>query len=235
MGIVNPLSLKCIAPYDGSVDMYRGTAYHGGTYCDFMAMWYQMIRVNNLQRAANGPGGHYMPLDLAGETAKHQTYDDWRRERCAWERLDEIKVPVLSIGHWGKMGLHLRGNILGYEKVKSPKKLVVTGAKDVFEAHDQFDHISYHEQELLPFYDHYLNGQKNGYEKRPNVRCMSAGGMNGAKTRSGHRKRRSTDRSILTSAHRRASIQSMTARCRPTRQRPMVDRPATTIPTRAGN
>ena len=175
MGIVNPPSLKCIAPYDGAVDMYRGTAYHGGIYCDFMAWWYQMVRVNNLQRAANGPGGQYMPLDLAGEMAKHQTYDEWWRERCAWERLEDIEVPVLSIGHWGKMGLHLRGNIIGYERVKSEKNLVVTGAKDVFEAHDQFDHIWYHEQELLPFYDYHLKGIKNGWNKRPKVRLHVGG------------------------------------------------------------
>ena len=177
MGIVNPPSLKCIAPYDGAVDPYRGTAYHGGIYCDFMAWWYQLVRVNNLHRAANGLSGQYMPFDLAGEMARHQTYDDWWRERCPWERLDEIKVPLLSIGHWGKMGLHLRGNILGYENVKTPKKLVVTGAKDVFEAHDQFDHISYHEAELLPFYDHYLKGKKNKWAERPNVR-LHVGGRN---------------------------------------------------------
>ncbi len=175
MGIVNPPSLKCIAPYDGAVDMYRGTMYHGGIYCDFMPWWYQHVRVNNLHRAANGPGGKDFPLDLAGEMTRHQTYDDWWRERCPWERLDQIEVPVLSIGHWGKMGLHLRGNILGYEDVKAPKKLVVTGAKDVFEAHDQFDHISYHETELLPFYDFYLKGKKNGYEDRPNVRLFVTG------------------------------------------------------------
>ena len=177
MGIVNPPSLKCIAPYDGAVDPYRGTAYHGGIYCDFMAWWYQLVRVNNLHRAANGLSGQYMPLDLAGEMARHQTYDDWWRERCPWERLDEIKVPLLSIGHWGKMGLHLRGNILGYENVRTPKKLVVTGAKDVFEAHDQFDHISYHEAELLPFYDHYLKGKKNKWAERPNIR-LHVGGRN---------------------------------------------------------
>ncbi len=177
MGIVNPPSLKCIAPYDGAVDMYRGTVYHGGIYCDFLAWWYQMVRVNNLHRPANGPGGQYMPLDLAGEMAKHPTYDDWWRERSAYERLHEIKVPVLSIGHWGKMGLHLRGNILGYEGVKGPRNLVVTGAKDVFEAHDQFDHISYHEAELLPFYDYHLKGLKNGWDKRPAVR-LHVGGRN---------------------------------------------------------
>ena len=91
--------------------------------------------------------------------AEHTTYDDWWKERSVFERLDEIKVPTLSIGHWGKMGLHLRGNILGYEKIDAPKKLVVTGARDVFEAHDLFEQIDYHEAELLPFYDYYLKGE----------------------------------------------------------------------------
>lgn len=175
MGIVNPPSLKCIAPYDGAVDMYRGTMYHGGIYCDFMPMWYQMIRVNNLHRAANNPKGTDMPLDLAGEMAWHQTYDEWWKERSPYEQLGDIEVPVLSIGHWGKMGLHLRGNILGYEELDCPKKLVVTGARDVFEAHELFDEIEYHEQELLPFYDHYLKGKKNGYEKRSPVRLYIRG------------------------------------------------------------
>ena len=61
--------------------------------------------------------------------------------------------------------------------MKSPKKLVVTGAKDVFEAHDQFDQISYHKDELLPFYDHYLKGKKNRWLNRSNVR-LHVGGRN---------------------------------------------------------
>jgi hypothetical protein len=175
MGIVNPPSLKCIAPYDGAVDMYRGTMYHGGIYCDFMPMWYQSIRVNNLHRAANNPKGTDMPVDIAGEMAWRQTYDEWWKERSPYEQLSDIQVPVLSIGHWGKMGLHLRGNILGYEELDCPKKLVVTGARDVFEAHEMFDEIEYHEKELLPFYDHYLKGRKNGYEKRAPVRLYIRG------------------------------------------------------------
>ncbi len=39
-------------------------------------------------------------------------YDDWWKARSAIERVKDIKVPVLSIGHQGKMGLHERGNIL---------------------------------------------------------------------------------------------------------------------------
>ena len=175
MGIVNPPSLKCIAPYDGAVDPYRGTAFHGGILCDFMWHWYNMVRVNNLHRAAGAPGGKEMPLDIGWEMQRRDTYDDWWRERTPYERLGEIQVPVLSIGHWGKMGLHLRGNILGYEEVRAPKKLIVTGARDVFEAHEMFDEIDYHEQELLPFYDHYLKGADNGYAERAPVKLYVRG------------------------------------------------------------
>ncbi len=170
MGVVNPPHLACIAPYDGAVDPYRGTAYHGGIYCDFMTMWYNMVRANNLHRAANAPTGRAMLPDHAWEYIRHQTYDDWWRERSPYERLKEIKVPVYSIGHWGKIGLHLSGNIVGYEEVTSPKKLYVTAAKDVFEAHDLFDTIAFHERELKPFYDKYLKGIDTGWDKLPNVR-----------------------------------------------------------------
>ncbi|NQV57057.1 MAG: CocE/NonD family hydrolase [Rhodospirillales bacterium] len=175
MGIMNPPGLACIAPYDGAVDIYRGTAYHGGIYCDFMATWYNLIRVNNLHRAANAPTGKALTEDIGFEMQIHQTYDDWWKERSAWEWLDQIKVPTYSIGHWGKMGLHLRGNILGYEDVKAPKKLTVTGARDVFEAHDLFDKIEYHERELLPFYAQHLKGRKNKFMEKAPVKIYVRG------------------------------------------------------------
>jgi predicted acyl esterase len=156
MAIVNPPSLKCIVPYDGAVDIYRDVMYHGGIYCDFLPWWYQMVRVNNLHRPPGQPAGKLLPRDIAREFAEHDTYDDFWKERSPWERLDEIRVPTLSIGHWGKMALHLRGNLVGYEEITAPKRLVVTGARDVFEAHDQFDKIAYHEAEILPFYDRHL-------------------------------------------------------------------------------
>lgn len=177
MGIVNPPSLKCIAPYDGAVDIYRGCAYHGGIYCDFMNWWFNlMLRNNNLHRAANGPTGKAMEYDLGWDFTSRQTYDEWWRERSAYERLKDIRVPVLSIGHQGKMGLHERGNILGYEEVEAPKKLVLTGARDAFEAHDLFDKIDFHEEWLKPFYDHYLKGHDNGYsEDTADVRLFIRG------------------------------------------------------------
>jgi uncharacterized protein len=164
MGIVNPPGLACIAPFDGSVDLYRDVVYHGGIYGDFLPWWFQMLRMLNIQRS----DGRMIEPDFGRIMAEHLFYDDWWRERSAWERLDEIRVPTLSIGHWGKMGLHLRGNIIGYEKLTAPKQLIVTGARDAFEAHDLFEQTDYHEQVLLPFYRrHLLDGASDVPESSP--------------------------------------------------------------------
>jgi predicted acyl esterase len=175
MGIQKPPSLKCIAPYDGAVDLYRDQVYHGGIYGEFRAAWYNMLRANTLLRAANAPTGKFMTRDLVGEMLMHQTYDDWWKERSPVERLHEIEVPVLSVGLWGKVGLHLRGNVLGYELLKCPKKLVVLGARNVEEAAHLFDQPEFHEKELLPFYDCHLKGVANRFMDGPPVRIFVRG------------------------------------------------------------
>ena len=175
MATRNPDGLACIAPYDGLVDQYRCSNYHGGIFCSYRSSWYANLRADNQHRPAGAAGRPPMRFDLVGAITEHTLYDDWWRERSAFERLGEIKVPVLSIGHWGKMGLHLRGNILGFEEVKAPKKLVVTGAKNVHEAHHQFDQVEFHRKELLPFYDQHLKGVDNGFMDGAPVRLFIRG------------------------------------------------------------
>ena len=175
MATLNPPGLACIAPYDGLVDQYRCSNYHGGIYCSYRTHWYGNLRVDNMHRPAGQQGRAPMRFDLVGAIAEHALDDEFWRERSPFWRLSDIKVPVLSIGHWGKMGLHLRGNILGYEGVTAPKKLVVTGAKNVHEAHHQYDQIEFHEQELLPFYDAHLKGIDNGFMDEAPVRLYVRG------------------------------------------------------------
>jgi uncharacterized protein len=175
MATYNPPGLACIAPYDGLVDQYRGSNYHGGIYCSYRSVWYTSLRADNQHRLAGQHGRAPMKFDLIGEIINHPLDDEFWRQRSPYWRLDKIKCPVLSIGHWGKMGLHLRGNILGYEEVKAPKKLVVTGARNTFEAHRMFDQIEFHEKELLPFYDLHLKGANNGFMDAEPVKLFVRG------------------------------------------------------------
>ena len=176
MATLNPPGLACIAPYDGLVDQYRCSNYHGGIFCSYRPGWFIGLLATNQHRAAGGQGRPRMRTDLVGDIVDHPLDDAWWRERSPFWRLGDIKVPVLSIGHWGKMGLHLRGNILGYEgATAAPKKLVVTGARNVHEAHHQFDQVEFHEKELLPFYDQHLKGIDNGVMDGAPVRIFVRG------------------------------------------------------------
>jgi predicted acyl esterase len=175
MATANPPALACIVPYDGLVDQYRCSNYHGGIFCAYRPGWYINLLANSQHRRAGASGRPRMSMNLVGDIVAHPLYDDWWKERSAFERLPDIKVPVLSIGHWGKMGLHLRGNILGFEQVTAPKKLVVTGARNVCEAHHQFDSVEFHQKEMLPFYDHWLKGKDNGVMDGAPVRIFVRG------------------------------------------------------------
>ena len=175
MATYAPPGLACIIPYDGLVDQYRCSNYHGGIFCSYRSVWYTSLRADNMHRPAGKRGRPPMTFDLVGAITDHTLDDEFWRVRSPYWRLDKIKCPVLSIGHWGKMGLHLRGNIIGYEEVKAPKKLVVTGARNTFEAHKMFDQIDFHEKECLPFYDLHLKGRNNGFMEAEPVRVYVRG------------------------------------------------------------
>jgi uncharacterized protein len=172
MAADNPPGLACIIPYDGLVDQYRCSNYHGGIFCSYRPGWYISLLANNQHRSPGNRGRARMSADLVGDIIEHVHDDNWWKERSPFWRLGDIEVPVLSIGHWGKMGLHLRGNILGYEEVQAAKKLVVTGALNVHQAHHMFDQVDFHEKECLPFYEHHLKGIDNGVMEEAPVRIF---------------------------------------------------------------
>jgi uncharacterized protein len=169
MGIENPPHLACIAPYDGLNDPYRYMGYPGGIEGTFLSYWFNSsVRVSNLY-PANGDHPRLVVPDLFLEVQRHPFYDDFWRERAAAERLDQIQVPVFSIGVWAKQDLHLAGNILGYQQARGPKKLAITGTPTAFSSMMDFADVEFHRRYLLPFYDRYLKGLKTGFEQRPNV------------------------------------------------------------------
>jgi len=175
MAIQKPPSLACIAAFDGLNDPYRASVYQGGMLGDFFgSYWWNQNRIIN-RHPANGEFLREQTCDLNLLVQQHPTYDDFWRERCAAERLHEIEVPLYSIGVWGKIDLHTRGNIDGIRRARGPKKLKMIGPVNAFVANREFNSRELHEKLLLPFYDHYLKGSKTVYPERPAVEYFVRG------------------------------------------------------------
>ena len=175
MAIQKPPSLACIAAFDGLNDPYRASVYQGGILGDFFgSYWWNQNRIIN-RHPANGQAPREQECDLNLLIQQHPTYDDFWRERSAAERLHEIEVPLYSVGVWGKVDLHTRGNIDGFRRAKGPKKLKMIGPINAFVANKEFNSPELHEKLLLPFYDHYLKGEETDYSKRPAVEYFVRG------------------------------------------------------------
>ena len=175
MAIGKPPSLACIAAFDGLNDPYRASVYQGGMLGDFFgSYWWNQNRIIN-RHPANGEHPREQTCDLNLLVQQHPTYDDFWRERCAAEHLHEIEVPLYSIGVWGKIDLHIRGNIDGFRRARGPKKLKMIGPVNAFVANREFNSRELHETLLLPFYDHYLKGLETDYSKRPAVEYFVRG------------------------------------------------------------
>ncbi|MPZ46864.1 MAG: CocE/NonD family hydrolase [Betaproteobacteria bacterium] len=167
-----PPSLACIAPYDGLVDIYRDLAWHGGMFSqDFVANWAaRQIHLNNLPFEP-APPGNVMRFDVTGELIRHRLDGPFYRARSAFWRLDQIAVPVYSIGAWEKVRLHTRGNVLGYERISHvPRKLLMLGG----DAQATF-HTEPLMRELERWYARWLKGADNGIEREPPVRIYVQG------------------------------------------------------------
>ena len=73
------------------------------------------------------------------------------------------------------MDLHLNGNIVGFQRVAGPKKLLVLGGAGVDAAVAEFSSPAFHERYLLPFYDWCLKGLATSYASEPAVRYTVTG------------------------------------------------------------
>ncbi len=170
----HPPHLACIAPYDGMVDSYHNSSYQGGISSSFFPEWYESnVRLINAE-PFTGPS-RAMPYDLGNAMRQHTTYDAFWRERSALERLDQIKIPVFSVGLWAKVDLHLDGNIIGFQRASGPKKLLLFGGATLYDAVGDYASPAFHEKYMLPFYDWCLKGQQTDYVKAPAVRYYVRG------------------------------------------------------------
>gem|GEM_PF-880456 len=168
-----PPHLACIVPFDGGADMYRDVAYHGGIMATgFPAGWHitelrSHYRVGRV--AENATQGDW---DLGWNVINHQLADDFWKVRNP--DFSNIRCPVYSIGILHKVGIHLRGNIRGYEEVTAPKKLMLCHGDFEGDEVAIFESIQVRNQ-LLRWYDHWLKGNDTGIMDEPAVNVFVRG------------------------------------------------------------
>ncbi|MBO0775891.1 MAG: peptidase S15, partial [Actinobacteria bacterium] len=94
---------------------------------------------------------------------EHRFADNWHRARSAdWPR---VHVPFLTAANWGGQGLHPRGNFAGFTQAASTQKwLEVHG-----DAHWTHFYTDYGLGLQRAFFDHFLKGIDNGWDRRRRV------------------------------------------------------------------
>jgi predicted acyl esterase len=182
---LQPPHLAAMCVWEGSADWYRDMTHHGGILCTFFDNWYDM-QVKTVQHGAGERGKRsrvhgelvcgpeiLSDAELAknrsnfgADIAAHPLDDAYHHARSSvWSK---VKVPFLSAANWGGQGLHPRGNFEGYVRAASKQKWL--------EAHglEHWTHFytDYGRELQLRFFDHFLHGKKNGWDKQPRVQLQ---------------------------------------------------------------
>src|SRR5262249_39402633 len=93
----------------------------------------------------------------------HPLADAWHRERSA--DLAKVEVPLLSCANWGGQGIHPRGNFNGFVEASSRQKWLEAHG----ESHWGLFSSGYGVALQKRFFDHFLKGIDNGWDKTPPV------------------------------------------------------------------
>ena len=182
---LQPPHLAAMCIWEGAADWYRDMTHHGGIVCTFWENWYDM-QVKTVQYGAGERGKRsrvHGELVCGPETLSeaelarnrsafgddiraHPLDDDYHRARSpVWSK---VKTPLLSTANWGGQPLHPRGNFEGFVRAAAKDKwLEVHGIE-----HWTHFYTDYGRELQLRFFDYFLHGKKNGWDKQPKVQLQ---------------------------------------------------------------
>ncbi|MGD9764938.1 MAG: CocE/NonD family hydrolase [Candidatus Binatia bacterium] len=181
---LQPPYLAAMCVWEGCSDFYREFTRHGGIYSLFGDLWFQKY----ILPVQHGLGERGWPSHVndgewvAGpETVTDAelvaTRRDWRidsrENRCATDefwasRLPDfgrITTPLLSAANWGGHGLHLRGNVEGFQQAGSRQKWLDFHCLEHWTEFYTSRGIALQKR----FFDHFLKGEDNGWAAEPRV------------------------------------------------------------------
>ena len=182
---LQPPHLAAMCVWEGAADWYRDMTHHGGILSTFWANWYDM-QVKTVQYGL-GDRGPKNPAtgvnacgdedltddqlavnrqDFGAEILAHPLDDKYHRARSP--QWDKITVPLLTAANWGGHGLHARGNFEGFVRAATADKWL--------EAHgiEHWTHFytDYGRDLQQRFFDHFLKGEDNGWDRHPRVQLQ---------------------------------------------------------------
>jgi predicted acyl esterase len=179
---LQPPHLAAMCIWEGAADFYRDMTRHGGLLCTFWENWYDM-QVKTVQYGAGERGkrsrvhgelvcGPETLSDaqlaknrsaLGDDIRAHPLDDEYHRARSpVWSK---VVTPFLSAANWGGQPLHPRGNFEGFVRAAAKDKwLEVHGIE-----HWTHFYTDYGRNLQLRFFDHFLHGKENGFERQPRV------------------------------------------------------------------
>lgn len=159
-----PEHLAAIAPWEGLSDMYRDAMYAGG----IPEFGFTTMVGGNLIGSAGIE-------DMDANGAAHPLFDEY----WATKELDygKVQVPTYAVSSYTNT-VHTNGTFRAFENIASKDKWLRIHASmewpDFYESENQAD--------LMRFFEHYLKGEENGWEKTPRVRYSLLDMHGGAKT-----------------------------------------------------
>ena len=166
---LQPPHLACIVPFDAGADMYRDMSYHGGLMAlGFTTAWWSAEIRANYRLGKYGPDPNVGSWDMPWHVLKPSYF---RRVLEEYENLTSRRseCPLYSIGILHKTGLHLRGNVCGYED--DTRRLGSFFSVTAISRVTKWPYLIHPRLRLLHlrWYDHWLKDNDTGFMDEPPV------------------------------------------------------------------
>ena len=148
-----PPHLAAICPWEGFTDVYRDFVFPGGVReKGFSALWFTMT------------GRSRVKTSLKTEVERHPDRDAFWIERVP--AIEKIEVPMLLCTSFSDHSLHTRGTFEAFRRAGSTQKWIYTHRGGKWCTYYGDDAT----QTRIRFFDHFLKGLDNGWEREPAAR-----------------------------------------------------------------